>query len=409
MTFRRITLVFFLFVCVSFANTLQNAIDNAPEGSTLRLSAGTYPGKIVINKPVTIIGKEDGVIIQGDNEGKVIIINSSDVVLKNLTIAGSGNRMENLDSAIVIKKSKKCEISNCKILDSLYGIDMIMAEDCIISDNYITSKKNDISLRGDALKIWYSNNNIIKNNTIEASRDVTLTYSNNNIIKNNTFLHNRFALHISLSRQNLVKNNIYKYNSVGIMVMGTNNTQIVKNHIKSSKGAAGIGVVIKGVSDFLFKSNIVSFNAQGIYIDAQDKEQGMKRYIKFNEISYNGEAIHFHAAIKNNTITNNKIFGNIDDIVKDVRGNFTNSNVVQYNYWDRYAGFDTDDNNIGDTSHKMFQYADQLWHYNNKLKFFYAAPVMTLLNFLVNLAPFVEPVLLLEDTKPIVKMNYPIK
>jgi nitrous oxidase accessory protein len=185
------------------------------------------------------------------------------------------------------------------------------------------------------------------------------------------------------------------------MVMGAKDMKVLHNTIKSSKGAAGIGVVINGVSNFRFEHNILKFNAKGIYIDGQEKEIGMKRYINHNEISYNGEAIHFHASIKDNTITHNKIFGNIDDVVKDIEGNFSPKNVVEYNYWDRYAGFDRDRDNIGDNSHQIYQYADQLWHYNNKVKFFYGSPVMSLMNFLSNLAPFVEPNLIMEDSKPI--------
>ncbi|MCK5110508.1 MAG: nitrous oxide reductase family maturation protein NosD [Arcobacteraceae bacterium] len=403
--FSKLFLLSLIFISSTFANVLQDAIDNAPSGSTLKLPDGIYLGKIVINKPITIIGTKYGAVIKGDNKGKVITINSSNVVLKNLTITNSGNRMENLDSAIVMNKVKDCEISDCKILNSLYGIDMIMVENSIISNNYITSKNNDISLRGDALKIWYSNNNIIKNNIIENSRDVTLTYSNNNKLINNTFKNNRFGLHIHLSEKNLVQNNTYKYNSVAIMVMGTKDSRIINNQIKSSKGAAGMGIVIMECSNLHFENNIVSYNAQGIYIDSKNTEEGMQRYIKNNEISYNGEAIHFHEAIKNNTITNNKIFGNIDDIVKDVRGIFTSANIIEYNYWDRYAGFDRNSDNIGDTPYQVYQYADQLWHYNHKIKFFYASPVMTLMNFLANLAPFVEPIMLLEDTKPIVHME----
>ncbi|MEK6659463.1 MAG: nitrous oxide reductase family maturation protein NosD, partial [Campylobacterota bacterium] len=45
------------------ANTLQEAINNAPSGSILKLPAGVYKGKITIDKPLTIIGKENGVII----------------------------------------------------------------------------------------------------------------------------------------------------------------------------------------------------------------------------------------------------------------------------------------------------------------------------------------------------------
>ena len=47
------------------ANVLQEAIDNAPAGSILKLPAGVYKGNIVINKPLSIIGNEDGVILDG--------------------------------------------------------------------------------------------------------------------------------------------------------------------------------------------------------------------------------------------------------------------------------------------------------------------------------------------------------
>ncbi len=407
--FIKLLLIFIFGISLLEANPLQDAIDNAPFGATIKLSPATYIGNIIINKPITIIGKKDGVILDANGSGSVVTINSSNVTLENLTIINSGNEMHKLDSAITINRSKNCEINSCKILDSLYGIDMVMVKNSLITNNYITSKKNSISLRGDAIKIWYSHNNIFKNNIIDSVRDVTLTYSNNNIIKNNSFKNSRFALHISHSKNNLLKNNDFKYNSVSVMIMGTENTKVINNSIKSSIGAAGIGILVKEVSNFLLQDNIISYNAQGIYIDSKATETGMKRYIKNNNISYNKEAIHFHAIIKNNTITNNTINANIDDIVKSSRGQITSFNIIEYNYWDKYAGFDRDGNNIGDSTFEIYQYADQLWHYNHKVKFFYASPIMSLLNFLSRLAPFVEPVLLLEDNKPVFKeYNQPL-
>ena len=384
------------------ANILQDAIDSAPVGATIKLPAGNYIGSVIINRPITIIGKVEGVRIDGENSGRVITINSSDVILQNLIIANSGSRMDNLDSAIFINSVKRVTISHCKLLNSLYGIDMKMVEDSVIEGNYISSKKIDISLRGDALKVWYSHNNLIKNNTIENVRDVTLTYSNRNTLENNTFLYNRFATHISLSSNNILKGNSYKYNSVAVMLMGIQNTKVINNSIKSSIGAAGIGVVLKGTKNLLFENNDVRYNAEGMFIDAKATEEGMQRYIKDNDISYNKEAIHFHAAIQNNTITHNRFVGNIDDVVKDTEGSLTRRNVVAFNYWDRYSGFDKNGDNIGDRPHQIYQHADQLWHYNHKVKFFYGSPLMTLLNFMSELAPFVEPVLLIEDTKPLV-------
>ena len=401
----KMKLFFLLFFLISsaLANPLQEAIDKAPPNSIIKLSEGTYYGNIIINKPLTIIGKTDRVIIQGEKTGTVVKVNSSYVTLKNLTISGSGNRMDRLDAGISINSTKNCLIQNCKILDSLYGIDMNIVSDSEILSNYITSKELDISLRGNALKMYYAHNNLIQNNLIENARDVTLNYSNHNVFKENKFFNNRFASHLSLSNDNTFAKNIYKYNSVSMMFMGAKDTNISQNLIQSSKGAAGIAVMIGGVSNLRFEKNTLKYNAKAIYIDGQEKAKGMKRYIIANEISHNGEALHFHASIKDNTITHNRIFGNIDDIVKDVEGNFGESNLVEYNYWDRYTGFDRNKDGIGDNPHQVYQYADQLWHYNNKIKFFYASPIMTLMNFLSNLAPFVEPNLIMEDTKPVFK------
>ncbi len=396
-------ITFFLFFLLSlvYANPLQDAINNAPPYSTLKLSSGIYKGSIVINKPITLEGKDEGVIIDADNTGSVITILSSDVHLKKLTIKNSGSQMHTIDAAISMQNVQHCSIEKCTLLNSLYGIDMAMVKDSNISDNYITSKKLDLPMRGDALKMYYAHNNIIANNTIENSRDVTLNYSHHNLFKNNRFVHNRFATHLSLSNNNKFHNNLYKYNSVSIMVMGAKETLISHNRLLSANGAAGIALMVKGVKNFVCEHNKISFNAKAIYIDGQEKAKGMKRYINYNDISYNKEALHFHASIKDNTITHNRFFANIDDIVKDIGGNFSSSNKVEYNYWDRYTGFDRNNDNIGDTPHKVYQYADQLWHYNNKIKFFYASPTMTLLNFLSNLAPFIEPNLIMQDSKPV--------
>ncbi|WP_324170754.1 NosD domain-containing protein [Sulfurimonas sp.] len=273
----------------------------------------------------------------------------------------------------------------------------------IISNNYISSKDKEISQRGNALKFYYSNNNLIQNNIVDKSRDVTFNYSNNNTIKNNTFINNRFALHLGNSHNNTIEKNSYKYNSVSIMLIGAKNTTVINNSIKSSKGAAGIGVMLNGVSGLNLKKNIIKFNAKGIYIDSKATEIGMKRDIQHNDISFNKEAIRFHLVIRNNTISNNKFVGNIDDIVKSTEGYRSDSNIVEYNYWDRYSGFDKNEDNIGDNPYSIYQYASQLWQYNNKIKFFYASPIMSLLDFLSKLAPFIEPILLLEDTKPLIK------
>ncbi len=387
------------------ANVLQNAIDNAPEGSILKLPAGVYKGNIVINKPLTIIGKEDGVIIDGGGEGSVIKTTGSFITLKNLRVTNSGALHHQLDAAIAMQSGKHCEISNITIDDCLFGIDLQMISNSIISNNYITSKDFDLGLRGDGLRLWYSNDNLVKANTLFKSRDMVVWYSHGNLIEENHGEWGRYSLHFMYAGKNWVKNNTYKFNSVGIFFMYSQDTIATGNVVQSSLGATGMGIGLKDVSNFTIEDNTIIYCAQGLYVDRSPFEPDTNNWIIGNKILYNSEAIHFHSLSENNIIKDNKIMGNIEDIVNDSRGAKTNENDIVGNYWDNYAGFDRDGDNIGDTPHQVYQYADQLWVYNPNVKFFYGSPVISLLNFLAKLAPFTKPIFLLEDEKPKVRIK----
>jgi nitrous oxidase accessory protein len=400
---RIITLCLFLLNLLS-ANLLQEAIDNAPEGSILKLPKGVYKGSIIINKPLSIIGKEDGVIIDGGGTGTVIQITSSYVTLKNLTITGSGDRHDLLDSAIKINNSKQSEVSDCTIKDSLFGIDITMTSNSIFSNNYITSKDFELGVRGDGLRLWYSNDNIVSNNKLVKSRDMVVWYSHGNTIENNYGEQNRYSLHFMHAGKNIVKNNTYKLNSVGIFFMYTKDTIATGNTVQSSLGATGMGIGLKDVSNMTLKDNTIIYCAQGIYIDRSPYEPDTKNWLEDNKILYNSEAIHFHSISENNVIKSNTILGNIEDIINDSRGSKTDLNEIVGNYWDNYEGFDKNADNIGDTPHKVYQYADQLWVYNTNVKFFYGSPVIALLNFLAKLAPFTQPIFLMSDEAPKLKM-----
>ena len=390
----------YLFVSTVDANILQDAIDKAPAGSILKLPNGVYKGSIHIDKALSIIGEGDKVIIDGENKGTVITSKGSFVTLKNLTIINSGDRHEKVDAAISMSDASQCEISHCVIKDCLFGIDLQMVHNSIIANNQITSKDLELGLRGDGLRLWYSNDNIVKANSLIKSRDMVVWYSHGNQIVDNYGRNNRYSLHFMYAGKNIIKNNKYELNSVGIFFMYSQDSIAIGNIIKSSQGATGMGIGLKDVSNFTIKDNTVLYCAQGMYIDRSPFEPDTHNWIEGNKILYNAEAMHFHSISEHNIIKDNIIMGNIEDIVNDSRGSKTNENEIAGNYWDKYEGFDKNRDGIGDTPHKVYQYADQLWVYNRDVKFFYGSPVISLLNFLAKLAPFTKPLFLMEDPKP---------
>jgi len=382
------------------ANVLQDAIDRAQEGSKLELPDGIYKGNIIINKPLIVKGTSHKTVLEGDGEGTVVTITSPFVTLENLTIRHSGAEHERVDAGIALKKVHHCKVLHCNLKDVLFGIDMQQSSECNVSYNQITSKPFDLGLRGDAIRLWYSNDNMLTHNRISKSRDFVVWYSHGNLIANNYGEYGRYSLHFMYTGKNFVKNNEFIHNSVGIFFMYSQDTIATGNIIKNSLGTTGLGIGLKDCSNYTITDNKILYCARGLYIDRSPFEPDTFNHIEHNFILYNSEGVHFHSLSLDNIFKDNIIKGNIDTVVNDSYNTKITKNRWDGNYWDDYQGFDKNGDGIGDTPYNLYYYADKMWLLNPNVKFFYGSPVISILNFLAKLAPISEPVKLLTDPHP---------
>jgi len=399
---RRVGCLILLLLSAAGAGVLQDAIDRAEPGSKLELPAGEYRGRIVIDKPLIIDGIDRRAKIVGDGNGTVVKIRSSYVTLKNLTILGSGSEHQTIDAGISVKEAEHVTIDNCRIDDALFGIDLEQVHKSTITRNWIRSKPFDLGLRGDAIRLWYSNDNNISHNHITHSRDMVVWYSHGNTIAHNFGEYSRYSLHFMYTGRNDVLYNTYEHNSVGIFFMYSQDTVAIGNVIKSSLGTTGLGIGLKDASNFEIRNNTVIYCARGFYIDRSPYQPDRNNTIVGNRILYNAEGIHFHSLSIANNIEGNIFKGNIENVVDDDQVTLHSvQNRWSGNYWDDYEGFDRDRDGIGDTPYTLFYYADRMWLLNPNVKFFYASPVISIMNFLAKLAPISEPVKLLTDARPV--------
>jgi len=305
-----------------------------------------------------------------------------------------------VDAGVSITRSNYVEVINCKLVDVLFGIDMQESHNCLIENNFITSKPFDLGLRGDAIRLWYSNDNILRKNHITKARDFVVWYSHGNLIEKNYGEFCRYSLHFMYTGKNIVKDNIYEHNSVGIFFMYSQDTIATGNVIKNSLGTTGLGIGLKDASNYTIKNNTMIYCARGLYIDRSPFQPGTHNYIEGNKILYNAEAVHFHSLSLDNIFTKNIIKGNIENIINDSYNTKVEQNRWDGNYWDSYQGFDKDGDGVGDTPHFERYYADKMWLFKPNVKFFYASPVIGIVNFLAKLAPLSEPVVLAIDKHP---------
>jgi nitrous oxidase accessory protein len=376
----------------------QELVDAAPEGSVLNPPPGRYSGPVFVNKKLVIEGGGQ-VVIDGGDKGTVFSIEANDVVLRGVRLTGSGESHDTDDGCLDVR-GHRVVIENNRMDNCLFGIDLKQVNKAVIRNNTVTSKPFDLGVRGDGLRLWYSNDNLVEGNTVTDSRDMVAWYSHRNVFRGNVGMRSRYSIHFMFANHNTVEGNKFYDNSVGIYFMYTEGGAARNNLISHATGAAGMAVGFKEASDIDIEGNEIIYCAIGVGSDLSPFQPNTTIRFKNNRIAYNGIGFQFTSEIGGNVAAGNIFEGNLNHVIQAGRGT-ANLNRWEGNYWDDYQGFDRNGDGIGDTTYELYAYADQLWMEMPVARFFKTSPVLELIDFLERLAPFSTPEMQAKDERPL--------
>ena len=376
----------------------QELVDKAPAGSVLKPPPGNYAGPVIINKPLTIEGNGQVSIDAGD-KGTVMVLNTSGAALKGLHLTGSGDSHDTDDSCLDVRGDNNL-IEEVRIDNCLFGIDLKQSNHNRLLHNRIASKDRELGVRGDGLRLWYSNDNLVEGNEIIDSRDMVAWYSHRNIYRDNLGKRSRYSIHFMFANDNIVEGNRFYDNAVGVYFMYTEGGVARNNVISHANGAAGMGIGFKESSGTLVENNEIIYCAIGIGSDLSPFQPDTTIEFKGNRFAYNGIGILFNSETGGNNLYDNIFEGNLTQVSYGGRSGSTRNNSWHGNYWDDYQGFDRNGDGFGDHPHELLAYADQIWMEMPIARFFRSSPVMELLDFLERLAPFSSPDVILRDEQP---------
>ncbi|WP_223162223.1 nitrous oxide reductase family maturation protein NosD [Nitratifractor salsuginis] len=391
---------------IAQAGALQQAIDRVEPGAMIELGSGVIEESVTIDKPLTLKGVEGKTLLQGPGRGTVVTIGSSHVHLEGLTIQGSGRRRERLDAAVKMDGVSDVSIKGCKIEKSLFGIIAERSAHLEFSRNSIRSyPEKVVDNRGDFIRLWGSHDIKVRGNRLEHGRDLSVTRSHNVLLADNRIREARYGILASMDTNLTARGNDIRNIYAGFFIRGGRDLNATGNTVFDTRTATGTGILLAHGRNIHISDNLLMACAQALYIDASPVEIGMRRYIYHNAVVDNVTALHFHAALRNNTIRDNDFVGNLHDVERDIPKAKREHNDIALNYWDRYEGFDRDRDGVGDTPYRVLIYADKLWQDDHRLKFFYATPILSLVDFIERLAPFDAPEELLKDPRPRMQRN----
>jgi len=232
---------------------IQDAVDNAPVGSTVFVKNGIYYENIFINKTITFLGEDTQLtIIDGQNQGDVVYIGypANGVTISGFTIRNAGKRQGNgiFDGGIDLHSDRNVISNNMLTRNYMAGLILFGSSYNIIEHNYVGDSNRS------GIEFLSGRFNQVSNNTISNNSDFGISVSANGNSSGNLFLLN-----------------IFENNRQGIILFHSGNTIIHNNFINN--------YVTHVVSPF----NILTFSPSRNYWNENffdNWTNGLPRYIR---------------------------------------------------------------------------------------------------------------------------------
>jgi nitrous oxidase accessory protein len=337
--------------------SIAQALRQARAGDTITVERGDYQEHLLIDKPVTLRG-HDRPTLSGNNQGDVIRVRAPDVTIEGFIIRDSGADLTGQNAGIYLEPgSHRATVRHNDLTYNLFGLWIQEANDIVIASNLITGMRDlQSAQRGNGIQLYNTRGAQILDNNISFTRDgIYVDVSHHAVFRGNKLHHLRYGTHYMNSYYNLWENNESYLNRSGLALMEVRN-QTVRNNI--AWGNTDHGIMLRTIQDSVIENNIVARNGKGFFI-------------------YDAE----YNTLHNNLVINNRIGVHIwaGSIHNQVEGNdfIRNQEQVRYvaardepwggeigNYWSNYAGWDSDNNGIGDAPYSASDLIDRLvWKY----------------------------------------------
>jgi nitrous oxidase accessory protein len=390
---------------------LQAAIAAAKNGDVIEVPGGTYPGPIVIDKSVKLIGK-DRPIVTGDRSGTVVTITAPDVTMEGFTVQGSGREPDQNHSAIFANHAPRVTLRSNEVRESLFGIYLADSPDSVVDANVIHGDTTlELGRRGDGLRIWESHNTTLSNNHVLESRDVVLWYSKDLQIHGNVIRNGRYGIHFMYSSNADVERNLIADNSIGVFLMYSDNVNVRRNIFQHNRGPSGYGLGFKDNDGAVIEDNLILDNRVGIFLDNSPFTPDSVGLFRNNEVSFNDIGVSFMPSTRGNVFSENTFRENQEQVSIQGGGVLRRNEWSQNgrgNFWSDYAerGFDADGDGVGDTAYESDRLFENLADTNSALRFFIYSPAVQALEFAAQTFPLAKPQPKLKDEYPL--MDSPI-
>lgn len=350
--------------------TIADAVKNAQPHDVIRVSGGTYPGDLVIDTPVQLIG-EGRPVIRGSGSGSILTVRAPGCVIRGFRVEHSGGSLMDEDSGILLHSSGNQILDN-ELSDILFGIYFYGSNDNTVRGNTIRGRLQlEQGERGAGLHFWNCLRNRIEENVISGTRDgMYLQNASESVIRRNRIVQARYGLHYMYSNDNVFEDNTFADNVAGAAIMYSSRIQLRRNRFVHNRGFSSFGILFQDSTDITVERNIISDNATGIFAESLRAST-----FRHNLVSGNDTALEMFASAAGNEFTENNFVANLTPIRVIGRTTSTRwSKDGRGNYWSEYDGYDLDGDGVGDVPFQIRNLYEKLEGSHPRLRIYFQSP-----------------------------------
>ncbi|MDO5640057.1 MAG: nitrous oxide reductase family maturation protein NosD [Neisseria sp.] len=383
---------------VAAGSDLQQAVARAQAGDTLRLAAGVYRGKIVIDKPLTLEGAAGrAATIEGDRTGRTIEIAAPDVTLRNLTVTRSGMSLPAMDAGVFLAQTAtRALVENNDILENSVGVYIHGAADSLVKGNRIVGDTRlRVNERGNGVTVWNAPGAKVIGNDVSKGRDgIFSNTSTRNTYQNNRFTDVRFAVHYMYTNDSEVSDNISIGNNIGYAMMFSDRIKVHGNIAVNSRDQ---GIMLNYVNHSEVSDNIIYKAEKCVFVYNANFNN-----IHGNHFENCTLGIHFTAAIQGTELSENSFINN-ESQVKYVSTRFLDwAEDGRGNYWSDNSAFDLDGDGVGDSAYRPNGITDQIIWRAPVARLLMNSPAISIVKWAQSQFPAILPGGV-TDSKPLMK------
>lgn len=370
--------------------SIVGAIKMAMSGDTILVGPAEYhEGTIVVDKPLTLIGRP-GAILDGDRKVEILIIASDGVTVEGLALRNVGRSSIKDFAAIRVKRHRHFVIRHNHIENAFFGIYLEYADDGVVEQNTVTGDAKDELTSGNAIHAWYCHRIVIRDNWVTGHRDgIYFEFVDSSYIAYNHSIGNvRYGLHFMFSNDDAYEENIFQSNGAGVAVMFSKHIEMRCNRFVNNWGRSSYGLLLKEIYDATIEENTFEKNTVGIFLE------GATRILYTHNIfEGNGWAFKMTGGCLDNVVTANNFTGNTLDLVLD---NQLNNNTFDGNYWSEYTGYDLNKDGVGDVPFRPVKLYSFILSKTPETIILLRSLFIDLLNFSEKVSPVFTPVNVLD-------------